>query len=89
MDIAWLIRFITYAFNAYEWALIAYVLSSWLPMLSGTFIVKFLGDICEPYLGLFRKIIPPFGIMDISPILALITLQFLKIGILKVILFIV
>lgn len=85
MDIAWLIRFVTYAFNFYEWSLIAYILSSWFPMLSGTFVVKFLKDICEPYLGLFRKVIPPFGMLDISPILALITLQFIKIVVLKLV----
>ena len=36
-----------------------------------------LGKICDPYLNLFRKFIPPIGgTIDISPIIALLVLQF-------------
>jgi YggT family protein len=38
-------------------------------------ILGFLRDICEPFLRLFRRIIPAFGGFDFSPILAIITLQ--------------
>ena len=36
----------------------------------------FLRDVCEPYLGLFRRFIPPIGPIDISPIVAILVLQF-------------
>ncbi|HXR29099.1 MAG TPA: YggT family protein [Solirubrobacteraceae bacterium] len=38
-------------------------------------ILGFLRDVCEPYLRIFRRVIPPLGGLDLSPILAIITLQ--------------
>ena len=38
-------------------------------------VIGFLRDICEPFLRLFRRIIPSFGGIDFSPILAILTLQ--------------
>ena len=36
-----------------------------------------LGRVCDPFLNLFRKFIPPIGgMVDISPIFALLVLQF-------------
>ena len=34
-----------------------------------------LGKMCEPYLKLFRKILPPIGGFDFSPIIAILVLQ--------------
>jgi YggT family protein len=38
-------------------------------------VLGFLRDICEPFLRLFRRVIPSFGGLDLSPILAIFTLQ--------------
>ena len=38
-------------------------------------ILGFLRDVCEPYLRIFRKVIPQFGPFDFSPIVAVIVLQ--------------
>lgn len=38
-------------------------------------ILNFLRDVCEPYLQIFRRFIPPIGPLDITPIVALIVLQ--------------
>jgi YggT family protein len=38
-------------------------------------VIGFLRDICEPFLRLFRRVIPSFGGIDFSPILAIFTLQ--------------
>lgn len=38
-------------------------------------ILGFLRDVSEPYLGLFRRFIPPIGPIDISPIVAILVLQ--------------
>lgn len=38
-------------------------------------ILGFLRDVCEPYLRLFRRILPSFGGLDLSPILGVILLQ--------------
>jgi YggT family protein len=41
-------------------------------------VLGFLRDVCEPYLRLFRKFIPPFGALDISPMVAIIVLYILE-----------
>ena len=38
-------------------------------------ILGFLRDVCDPYLRLFRRILPSFGGLDFSPIIAIIVLQ--------------
>jgi YggT family protein len=38
-------------------------------------IMSFLSPITDPYLNLFRSVIPPMGGMDFSPILAIFALQ--------------
>jgi YggT family protein len=40
--------------------------------------VGLLRDICEPFLGLFRRFLPSFGGIDFSPLLAIITLEILN-----------
>jgi YggT family protein len=58
--------------------IIAYVLMSWLPMNGETIreVYRVLGSLVEPYLGVFRRFIPPMGGMDFSPIVAILVLQF-------------
>jgi len=41
-------------------------------------VLGFLRDICEPFLRLFRRVIPAVGGIDFSPILAIVTLQILN-----------
>jgi uncharacterized protein YggT (Ycf19 family) len=38
-------------------------------------VLTFLRDVCEPYLGIFRRFIPPIGPIDISPIVAIFVLR--------------
>jgi len=40
-------------------------------------VMSFLSPITDPYLNLFRSVIPPLGGMDFSPILAMFALQIL------------
>ena len=37
-------------------------------------ISEFLRDVCEPYLRLFRRILPPLGPLDLSPVVAMLAL---------------
>lgn len=37
-------------------------------------VLEFLRQSCEPYLGLFRRFIPPLGPVDLSPMVAIIVL---------------
>jgi uncharacterized protein YggT (Ycf19 family) len=41
-------------------------------------ILSFLREICEPFLRLFRRIVPMMGGFDFSPILAILTLQIIN-----------
>jgi YggT family protein len=41
-------------------------------------VLTFLRDICEPFLRIFRRVIPQFGGFDFSPILAIFTLSILN-----------
>ncbi len=63
--------------DLYVAVIIIYCLMSWLPHSSGIVydIYEALGKICEPFLGLFRKIIPPVGGVDFSPVIAILVLQ--------------
>ncbi|WP_138414981.1 YggT family protein [Aquibacillus sediminis] len=68
------------AIEIYSFALIAYILMSWFPGARESSIGTFLARICEPYLEPFRKIIPPLGMIDISPIVAILVLSFARTG---------
>ncbi len=37
-------------------------------------VLDFLRQVCEPYIGLFRRFIPPIGAFDFSPIVAILVL---------------
>ena len=37
--------------------------------------IRFLHEVCEPFLRLFRRLIPPIGPLDLSPIVALLVVQ--------------
>jgi len=66
--------------NLYTMVIFVYVLLSWIPSKTGVLgqIDDFLGKICDPFLNIFKKFIPPIGgMVDITPIIALLVLQLL------------
>ncbi|EHF01482.1 hypothetical protein HMPREF1008_01627 [Olsenella sp. oral taxon 809 str. F0356] len=63
---------------AYQTLIVVEVVLSWLRMTQIPLVEDFyqaLATIVEPYLGLFRRFLPPVGGVDFSPILALVVLQ--------------
>lgn len=71
--------------SIYTFMIIGYVLLSWLPNARESFIGVFLGKLVEPYLGVFRRFIPPIGgMLDLSPILAVFALRFIAFGLIAV-----
>jgi YggT family protein len=69
--------FITVFVSVYVLLIFAYILTSWIrlpysPWLNR--IQRFLYDVCEPYLRLFRRLLPTFGPLDLSPIVAILAL---------------
>ncbi|MGP7817587.1 YggT family protein [Niallia sp. 01092] len=61
--------------TVYSYALIIYILMSWIPSAKETGFGRILARICEPYLEQFRRFIPPIGMIDISPIVAIFVLR--------------
>ncbi|WP_088005766.1 YggT family protein [Indiicoccus explosivorum] len=69
------VRLLTLAIDIYSFILIIYIFMSWIPSTRETGIGQMIGRISEPYLEIFRKIIPPFGMIDFSPIVAIFALR--------------
>lgn len=65
-----------FLFEAYLIAIIVWILSSWIPPLRENRIMQWVGNLVEPYLNLFR-FIPPIGMIDISPIFAILFYQYI------------
>lgn len=71
--------FVTVFILVYTLLIFAYIILSWFQVpysLSG--VQRFLGDVCEPYLRLFRRVLPPLGPIDISPIVAVGALYLIR-----------
>jgi len=61
----------------YTLVIFAYILTSWLRLPYSTWlnrIQRFLYDVTEPYLRIFRRVLPPTGALDLSPMVATIVL---------------
>ena len=41
-------------------------------------VLSFLRDVCEPYLRIFRSCIPPIGMFDLTPMIAIIVLYVVR-----------
>src|SRR5438094_5573717 len=72
--------FINVFVGLYGLVILVYIITSWLrlpysPTLNR--IQRFLYDVCEPYIRLFRRIMPPFGALDLSPMIAVLALFFI------------
>ena len=62
----------------YEMLIIVYILLSWFPIREGSLVHDIgmvLQSLCEPYLGRFRRFIPPMGGLDFSPVIAVLALN--------------
>ena len=65
----------------YVLLIFVYVLTSWVRLPYTPWVRRlsdFLRDVCEPYLRLFRRILPPLGPLDLSPVVAIVVLFLLK-----------
>ena len=71
--------FVIVFIRVYILLIFVYVLSSWIRVPYALQpLVRFLHDVCEPYLRLFRRVIPPLGPVDVAPIVAVFVLIFLE-----------
>jgi len=65
-------------FTILKFAIIARALVSWLPIDRYHPAIQLLDSITEPILAPLRRVIPPVGMMDITPIVALILMQVIQ-----------
>ena len=73
--------FIDVFIYVYVLLIFVYILTSWVRLPYSPWVRRlsdFLRDVCEPYLRLFRRILPPLGPLDLSPVVAIVLLFLLK-----------
>ena len=80
-----LANYVQAVFYVYSLLIIAYILSSLFFAFGGRVpysrwfnaLIGFLRDVCEPYLSIFRRFIPPIGPLDLSPVIGIVLLNFI------------
>ena len=66
-------------YNSYALLLFARIILSWVPAWRGHTLTRFTAFCTDPYLNLFRRVLPPVGgVLDLSPMLAFLALGFLR-----------
>jgi YggT family protein len=80
-------RFVSAFALVYTLIIFAYILSSWVRMPYSPWlnrIQRFLYDVTEPYLRLFRRILPSMGPLDLSPFVGTIVLWILASALMRI-----
>ena len=80
-----LIQFINVFFNLLTYAIIGRILMSWFGGNRHGGLYRFIYDITEPVLGRASRLLPPIGMVDFSPIVALIALDLVRAFLIKLI----
>ena len=61
----------------YSLLILGYIITSWVRMPYSVWlnrIQRFLYDVCDPYLRIFRRFLPPLGPLDLSPMVGIFVL---------------
>ncbi len=74
----WLLQFISLLFQALIFAIVARALLSWFSLGPSNPLVRVLYDVTEPILAPLRRVIPTIGMIDITPIAAILLLEFVQ-----------
>jgi YggT family protein len=64
----------------YSLLILAYIITSWVRLPYTVWlnrIQRFLYDVCDPYLRMWRRVLPTFGPLDLSPVVAVVALNVL------------
>ena len=72
-----LITFVEVFLYVYVLLIFVYILTSWVRLPYNVWVRRisdFLRDVCEPYLRIFRRIMPSLGPLDFSPVVAILAL---------------
>ena len=78
---------VKFFFYSYTILLFIRIVISWLPEWQHHKLVRFVAFCTDPYLNIFRRILPPLGgVIDISPLLAFFVLRLIEMVLLRFIL---
>jgi YggT family protein len=69
--VASVVSFVQVFIYVYSILILAYIITSWVRLPYSVWlnrIQRFLYDVCDPYLRLWRRILPTFGPLDLSPV---------------------
>ena len=72
------------AISVYIVLILARIIVSWIPFLRNGRLIWTLYALTEPVMAPFRRLIPPLGMFDLSPILLILLLNFAKAAVLTV-----
>ena len=72
------VTFVLLLFRALNYAIFARVILSWVDQMGAWQITRIIRDITEPILGPLRRVIPMMGMMDFTPIVAILLLQVIE-----------
>lgn len=73
-----LIQIINIAFSVLIWLVIIRCLLSFIPHNPYQPLIRFVYDVTEPIMAPFRRLIPPIGMIDISPIVVVFVLELVR-----------
>jgi YggT family protein len=77
-SLLFLYQFVDILFNILIFAIVGRALLSWFNVGPSNPIGRILYEITEPILGPMRRVIPMIGMLDISPIVAILLLTFMQ-----------
>jgi len=72
--------FVTVFVYVYSLLILAYIITTWIRLPYSVWlnrIQRFLYDVCDPYLRMWRRVLPTFGPLDLSPVVAVLALNIL------------
>ena len=72
-------QFLLIFISIYALLIFAWVITSWVRLpYSLRPVQRFLDEVCEPYIRIWRRILPSFGMLDLSPMVGLLALFVLE-----------
>ena len=79
-------QFVAVFVYVYSALIFVYVILSWIHVpYALNWLQRFLYDVCEPYIRIFRRFLPPIGPLDLSPLIAILALYLARLLINRVV----
>src|SRR5438067_6050828 len=81
------VSFVRVFIYVYSLLILAYIITSWVRLPYSVWlnrIQRFLYDVCDPYLRLWRRVLPTFGPLDLSPVIGVAFLYILRIVLINI-----